>query len=124
MLPYVHELSEGLIDLLQVETVLTSKKADGEQEEATMDAEPTSTNTKYPPFRRAAIHLFNHIIRETTRLLYEEMIQQSPILNATIQRAKTTLSYVAMVVNDGVLKAMAREGVEQLTQLERAMVGL
>ncbi|KAJ7591090.1 hypothetical protein C8J56DRAFT_782610 [Mycena floridula] len=119
LLPYFVELSEGMIDLLQTESVASEPAP-----ETSMDADPTSNNSKFPPLRRAAIHFLSLMIRETTRALWESSDAASFLADATIKRAKITFDYLAVTDHDNVVRVMAREAVELLQQLERAKLGL
>ncbi|KAI5893359.1 ARM repeat-containing protein [Schizophyllum commune H4-8] len=129
MLPYVPDLTSALLDLLQVEGVVgdtVPEKAGKELPAKTeqqlaegrkkpeharrpkpapsMDSLPTSTNSKFPPLRRAALHFLALLIRTTTQ-----------------HRAKITLGYIASTDQDGIVRVMAREAVEELGELERAL---
>ncbi|KAH7916099.1 hypothetical protein BJ138DRAFT_1122026 [Hygrophoropsis aurantiaca] len=126
LLFYVDELSSAMIDLLQVETVpqsLPSKAASIEQDTEqteTMDTKPTSTNTKFPPLRRAALYFLSLLIRTSIEQVYEG--SPSVISGSFVKRARVTLSYVAATDEDGILRVMAGEAVENIDQLQEAMV--
>ena len=120
MLPYSEDLASAIIDLLQVETV-PSRKDNDTAEQATMDSDPTSTNSKFPPFRRAALHFLSLFFRETTKQVYES---GSILPDIFIRRAKIVLSYVASTDQDAVVRIMAREASEGLEQIKLAMIGL
>jgi len=139
MLPYVQDLSLGLIDLLQVETVpekptvKLSKEAESlEEEEPTpvhhpsMDSEPTARNSKFPPLRRAALHFLSLLIRASTKLAYDDNNSNTTDIfpRSTSQRANITLGYIASTDEDNVVRIMAREARESLEQLQRALLGL
>ncbi|KAI0698516.1 hypothetical protein C8T65DRAFT_660439 [Cerioporus squamosus] len=145
-LPYIVDLSSAMVDLLQVETVpmqlragprseRTSEKSEGDVEEAaethpperqpTMDAPPTSTNTKIPPLRRAALHFLGLLIQACTTRMYETGDTERFLLPPDVmRRAKTTLTYIAATDADDVVRVMARETVEGLDQLAEAALGL
>jgi hypothetical protein len=120
-------LSEGLIDLLQVESTPNKEELKQTQdgaEEPNIDSHPTSTNSKFPPLRRAALHLFNLIVRESAQLMYNQVISSLPLPDNTLKRAKITFAYIASVADDRVMKVMAREGGELIEQLQQAAIGL
>ncbi|KAJ7638786.1 hypothetical protein FB45DRAFT_739354 [Roridomyces roridus] len=96
---YSAELSEAMIDLLQIESTSTVSTE-------TEDSNPTSKDPKLPSFRRAAIHFLGILIRQTTN-------ESGRLLN----RIKITLSYVAATDADMVVRVMAREAVEELSEL-------
>ncbi|ESK92903.1 hypothetical protein Moror_9059 [Moniliophthora roreri MCA 2997] len=118
LLPYFVDLSEGILDLLQVET---SRSSDTE---AVMDDQPTSKNTKFPPLRRAALHFLSLLLKGTTEQIYDSSFGKEVFSKELIQRAKIILSYVSDTDVDTVVKVMGREALEQLAQLERAMIDL
>jgi len=138
MLPYVQDLSLGLIDLLQVETVpekptikLSKEEESQEEEEATpvdpsMDSEPTARNSKFPPLRRAALHFLSLLIRASTKLAYDDNSSTTADIfpRSTFQRADITLRYIASTDEDNVVRVMAREARENLEQLQQALIGL
>jgi hypothetical protein len=98
-----------MIDLLQIESTTASTAE---------ETDPTSMDSKLPPFRRAALHFLGLLIRETTKQLYESShVEFSGIL---LRRIKTTLAYVASTDGDAVVRVMAREAVEGLRDLEEA----
>ncbi|KAL1660635.1 hypothetical protein GGF50DRAFT_62802 [Schizophyllum commune] len=132
MLPYVPDLTSALLDLLQVEGVVDDTvpaKASKEKQSAAddekagdktkredeekpgpapcMDSQPTSPNSKFPPLRRAALHFLALLIRTATQHAYA-----------------ITLGYIASTDQDNIVRVMAREAVEELGELERAVVGL
>lgn len=139
-----------MVDLLQVETVpapprreraAPEQAPDGEREDKafedgaapsppavvpeTMDAEPTSKNTKFPPLRRAALHFLTLLIQACTERLYDSGANDALAFPARLlRRAKTTLGYVAATDADGIVRVMAREAQEGLEQLGEAMVGV
>ncbi|KAJ7781261.1 hypothetical protein B0H16DRAFT_1497669 [Mycena metata] len=114
LIPYVTELSEAMIDLLQIES---SSNVSTESD----DNNPLLANSKLPPFRRAALHFLGLLIRETTRQIYESA--HTEFSNRSIKRIRTTLGYVASTDGDMVVRVMAREAVEGLGELEEAMLG-
>ncbi|KAG6873310.1 hypothetical protein C0995_000463 [Termitomyces sp. Mi166 len=129
MLPYVTDLASAMLDILQLEIMSTdsiSKDSakDSEKQSPSMDAEPLSTNTKFPPLRRGALHFLALMIRETTKLIYESSFGTSLFSDDFLRRAKTTLGYVASVDSDNIVRVMAREAAEDLDQLNKAMLGL
>ncbi|KAJ6613487.1 hypothetical protein B0H10DRAFT_1805501 [Mycena sp. CBHHK59/15] len=111
LVPYVADLSEAMIDLLQI----------GMMSIPSEDSNPTSVDSKLPPFRRAALHFLTLLIRETTRQLYDSSYTE--LSNHLLKRVRTTLSYVAATDGDMVVRVMAREAVEGLSELEDARFG-
>lgn len=129
MLPYLADLDDAIIDLLQLETVPATPRSSEENSNTadqtpTMDSDPTSTNSKFPPFRRAALHFLSLLFRETTKQIYESSFGGLILPDGFMRRAKSTLSYVASSDQDTVVRIMAREAGEGLEQIQRAMIGL
>ncbi|KAG9219333.1 hypothetical protein CCMSSC00406_0001743 [Pleurotus cornucopiae] len=131
LIPYTVDLADSMIDLLQLESVSNTqppKPTKPEQDvppepqrsHDTMDDQPTSTNTKFPPLRRAALHFLAILARATTKLVYDGVLERQPFPPRLIQRVKTTLAYVASVDKDNIVRVMAREAGEYLAQLEQA----
>ncbi|KAI0650280.1 hypothetical protein C8Q79DRAFT_1063233 [Trametes meyenii] len=140
---YTLDLTGAMVDLLQVETVpatqrQTTVRPDSESEHQdetksqeptarTIDALPTSANTKFPPLRRAALHLLSLMAQACMNRVYSEGnsgvedLLLPPIL---LRRAKTTLVYVAATDADDVVRVMARETIENLDQMAEAIIGL
>ncbi|KAF5387644.1 hypothetical protein D9615_000386 [Tricholomella constricta] len=128
MLPYVTDLAEAMIDILQIETVPARPESSATPEDAkdqlpTMDSEPTSTNPKFPPLRRAALNFLSLLIRETTKQIYDSSFGRSVFSDDFMRRGKTTLSYVASTDDDNVVRVMAREAVEGLNEMNQAIFG-
>jgi hypothetical protein len=127
LLPYSSDLFEAMIDILQVESisaiapVQASGGQSGEDQDAqeTMDAQPTSTNPKFPPLRRAALHFLSLLLRMTTQSLASASLPAF-----SMKRARTTLSYVASTDPDVIVRVMAQEAVVDLKNLGQAMIGL
>jgi hypothetical protein len=120
LLPYLRDLFEGIIDLLQVESasaMSTSEDASGKVEEEMKDVQPTSTNSKSPPLRRAALHFLS-------RLLQAVAASTSPAPMFSMKRARATLGYIASTDPDMIVRVMAQEAVEDLKTLGQAMIGL
>lgn len=119
-----------MIDLLQLESVSNTQQPkptktedvppEPQRSRDAMDDQPTSTNTKFPPLRRAALHFLSILARATTKLVYDGVLEQQPFPPRLMQRAKTTLAYVASVDKDNIVRVMAREAGEYLAQLEQA----
>ncbi|KAH0587531.1 hypothetical protein H2248_006313 [Termitomyces sp. 'cryptogamus'] len=125
ILSYVTDLANAMLDILQLEIVPTgSTFKDKEKQLPSVDTEPLSTNTKFPPLRRGALHFLALMMRETTKLIYESSFGSSLFSDDFIRRAKTTLGYVASVDSDDIVRVMAREAAEDLNQLNKAMLGL
>lgn len=117
MLPFYVELWHAMLDLLQVE--VSDRKP-----EVTEDTEPISKNTKLPLLRRAAIHLLSQFIRETTREAMESSSRHTVLTSSDVERAKSTLGYVASTDEDTIVRVMARETGELLRDMEKARLGL
>ncbi|KAJ7180037.1 hypothetical protein C8R43DRAFT_384856 [Mycena crocata] len=111
LVPYVADLSEAMIDLLQTESTSTIP-------EESEDTNPTSLDAKLPAFRRAALHFLGLLIRETTRQLYDS--SEVELSSRLLKRIRTTLAYVSSTDGDMVVRVMAREAVEGLVELEEA----
>ncbi|KDR83776.1 hypothetical protein GALMADRAFT_236141 [Galerina marginata CBS 339.88] len=141
MLPYIEDLCQGMVDLLQVESQTLregelqpkSLKSDSQGEEpspskptpSTMDSDPTSRNHKFPPLRRAALHFLSLLIRASTKIVYEETGKATSLLSATaFQRVSLTLGYISFTDEDNIVRVMAREAKENLEELQRAAFGL
>lgn len=128
LLRYTADLSDAMIDLLQVESKpATASKAPESTPTPTptLDDQPTSTNSKLPPLRRAAIHLLALLIREAISEVYEsESTSTSIFPSGLMKRARTTLAYISSTDEDAVVRVMAREAKEELDHLGQAMMGL
>lgn len=141
MLSYVEDLSSAMIDLLQIESVplahddklknttptnLTEKDSElsGNDEPQTMDSNPTSKNSKFPPLRRAAIQFLSLLIQATTRQLYDQPGTDVSVVFPRIlfDRLRITLGYVSSSDADNVVRLMARDATEGLKQLQRAVL--
>ncbi|KAJ3925617.1 MAG: hypothetical protein NXY57DRAFT_30897 [Lentinula lateritia] len=126
VLPYLLDLGEGMIDLLQVETTSTTDNTittKSEGRKSTMDDHPTSTNTKFPPLRRAALHFLTLLIRGTTKEIHESSasVGDNARLSAELtKRMRITLGYISNTDDDMLVRVMAREALEDLAQLELA----
>jgi hypothetical protein len=90
----------------------------------TMDTNPTTANSKFPPLRRAALHFLTLLIRACLSRVYDIGPTGMLISGAHTVRARTTLEYVANTDEDAVVRVMAREAKEGLGQLSNALVGL
>lgn len=127
LLPYSADLFDGMIDLLQLETVpapLSRTEEIAEVAADTMDSQPTAANSKFPPLRRAALHFLTLLIRASITRVYDTGPLGSMIPESSINRAKVVLSYVGSVDEDSIVKVMSREAREHLDQLSNALVGL
>ena len=88
-----------------------------------MDSDPTTADAKFPPFRRASLHFLGVLVRAYTRRAYDS--SSSGISGEfPVRRATATLGYVVTTDADAVVRVMAREVVEAVHTLERALVGL
>lgn len=120
---YASDLSDAMIDLLQVER--PEAEADkGKGSKIDNELPPTSSDSKLPALRRGALHFYAQLIRASTAQVYESGYSSQTFSTAHIRRAKTTLTYVAATDQDGVVRVMANEAVEGLTQLSEALAGL
>lgn len=128
ILPYVEDLSEAMLDLLQIETVAARPEKVKQEETSdspiTMDSEPTSTNAKLPALRRAALHFLSLLIRETTKQTYESSQSHFMFSNSVMRRASAILNYIASTDEDNVVRVMAREAGEGLDSLREAIMGV
>lgn len=113
LIRYLENLSEGMVDLLQVE----SPKSHTTEEED-MNEDPISKSSKLPPLRRAALHFLQVLIKESTLLLYESPEQDALLSEAFLRRARITLGYLASTDPDQVVRVMAREAEEAARQLQ------
>lgn len=90
-----------------------------------MDTHSTSLNSKFPSFRRAALHFLAQLIRAYTRKAYDDNTDLQDSGRAfPIRRAKNTLGYIAATDVDNVVKVMARETGEGVEGLEKALLGM
>ncbi|KAF9009097.1 hypothetical protein BDQ17DRAFT_1349522 [Cyathus striatus] len=132
ILPYFGDLFGAMIDLLQLESVPrnsspVSNKGGAEQDLITMDSHPTSTHSKFPPLRRAAIHFISLLLREIhvqVQDSYNTHPFQLPFTSETIMRLKVTLNYIASTDEDNIARVMAREARDQIQELQNALLGL
>lgn len=124
MLPYVVDLAEGMVDLLQIESTSGTVPQNSTDEAPPKEFEPTSSNSKLPPLRRAALHLLSLVFRETTKSIYDSSFSGSILSDSFMRRAKTTLSYVSSTDEDAVVRVMAREAGENLEQMREAIIGI
>jgi hypothetical protein len=118
-----------MIDLLQVESVpRSSGRGSQSQRDATCgevnpDSEATSTDSKLPQLRRAALHFIAISVRGLIARVHDGHELPREIQKVTIGRAASTLSYVALVDEDAIVRLMARETRELLDDLGRAFLG-
>ncbi|PCH41522.1 hypothetical protein WOLCODRAFT_163168 [Wolfiporia cocos MD-104 SS10] len=138
LLPYAADLADAMVDLLQVETVpMAQQRAPKRSTVETMDdvdapapkldtedAQPTSTNSKFPPLRRSALHFLSLLVQACIARVYEGDDGVLAFAPQVLRRAKATLGYVAATDADAVVRVMARETLEGLDQLGTALVGL
>ncbi|KAF5393666.1 hypothetical protein D9757_000047 [Collybiopsis confluens] len=123
--PHFVDLAEGMVDLLQVEA--TPPRSISSAKDALplmMDNNPTSSNSKLPPLRRAAIHFLSILIRSLTKEAYELFGDTQVLSTELSKRMRITLEYIASTDVDRLVRVMAREASEDLVQLERAKLGL
>lgn len=115
-----------MIDLLQVETVgahrdKTSSEKSKPTDAISADTEATSTSSKLPPLRRAALHFLLRLIQQTTIRIHHSGSRE---LTFPMKRAHTTVGYVASTDEDAIVRVMARETLEALNDLGRAILGV
>lgn len=129
-LPYTLELSEAMVDLLQIESMPEASKTNTrgfkpKEPKATMDSESTVIDSKHPALRRAALHFLALLIRSSTADVYNSgYIYNGPTFSGPqARRAKTTLAYVASTDVDNFVRVMAREVLEGMDQLNEAFIG-
>jgi hypothetical protein len=134
--PYAADLFDGMIDLLQLESVsATSRRAqegssrtDGgealhEEPPVSMDSQPTAANSKFPPLRRAALHFLSLLLQACVTRVHSVGTRGLIISESSIGRAKTILRYTSLIDQDSVVQVMAEETTELLEQLSRALMG-
>ncbi|KAF7964709.1 hypothetical protein HWV62_3687 [Athelia sp. TMB] len=124
---YASGLSDAMIDLLQVERAVERPEAaadKGKNSKSESEPQPTSSDSKLPALRRAALHLYTQLIRASTSQMYESSYSSQTFSTSQIRRAKTTLLYVAATDRDAVVRVMASEAIEHLRQLSEALAGL
>ncbi|TFK75938.1 hypothetical protein BDN72DRAFT_891803 [Pluteus cervinus] len=123
LLPYIQDLVNAMVDLLQVESV-ASKQTHSKTEKPTMDTEPTFAESKFPPLRRAAIRFLSLVVKDTTQALYDDFCDPSILPQPMVERAKTTLGYLTYADDDQMIRVMAREALEMFEHLQTAQLGL
>jgi Required for nuclear transport of RNA pol II C-terminus 1 len=148
LLPYVNDLANAMLDLLQVEGARAAAQrhqppappvADANSGSNTsppypptvsMDSQPTAADAKFPQFRRVSLHFLGVLVRAYTRRAYASSGSSAsasgvpPAYDFPVRRATTTLGYVAATDADPVVRVMAREVDEAINALQRALVGL
>lgn len=129
---YSTDLLDGMIDLLQVESVAASEAPPQKTKESpiqvegsasrneaagdALDAEPLSSNPKLAPLRRAALHFLTLLIRSRLSAAYDgQSIREG---ESVMKRARITLAYLASTDADNVVRIMAREALELLQNLQ------
>ena len=143
MLPYIEDISQSLVDLLQTEsaplehrklqsapsdapdTTRARKSDQSEETNLTLDSNLSLTNPKSASLRRAALHFLSILITASTKLVYEETtINPNFFPRDMFHRLSITVGYVSSTDEDKVVRMMARESKEHLEQLQRAVFGL
>lgn len=140
MLPYTDDLSQAMIDLLQVETDVATEvikkkgsegeamerdETDGDHDQAAAppgDNDHLTANPRYPPLKRAALHLLGRLVRSTIR----EVDDDNPVIPFStdfLRRARITLGYVASTDKDNVTRVMAREVRDDIASFELSLLG-
>jgi hypothetical protein len=144
LLSYAYDLTNAMLDLLQIEGARASAQVQPPQASEEnpysgsppavasmgMDTHPTAADAKFPPFRRASLHFLGMLVRAYTRRAHA-LSDSSPGVGGMppaddfpARRAMTTLGYVAATDADAVVRVMAREVADAVQALERALVGL
>jgi hypothetical protein len=146
---YSQEIGEGMLDLLQLETVASVEKKRGEKsaaqdndrpEEAApsyitlkhvveagdieMDSDPLQKDAKLSPLRRSAIHLLSVLVKVLLHQVYESGASGLGGTLFSAQRGLTTLRYMATTDADNTVRVLAAECVDLLAQLRRAILGV
>ncbi|KAJ3558366.1 hypothetical protein NM688_g970 [Phlebia brevispora] len=86
---------------------------------------PTTTSSKIPPLRRAALHLLILMVRAYAAQVDEESVKAVYVLPPEVlRRARTTAVYISGTDEDGIVRVMAKELVEELDTLAETMLGL
>lgn len=148
LLPYAHEITHAMLDLLQIEGARALVQAQGHPVSVTTDAisspispsspqspipnmddQPMAANPTFPPFRRAALHFLGTLVRAYTRRAYASSgsgVDGSGMSadDFPTRRAATTLAYIAATDADAVVRVMAGEVGDAVHTLERTLVGL
>lgn len=143
MLPYVEDICQALVHLLQIESLPLetskpkprpviedeneTKTQDTEKvSPPTMDSDPTSKNSKLPPLRRSALRFLSLLIRATTKTVYEDSTTKPAafLSKENFRGLGLTLGYISSTDRDEVVRVMAREAKENLEELQRAAFGL
>ncbi|KAL0579533.1 hypothetical protein V5O48_002462 [Marasmius crinis-equi] len=115
--PFFLELSDGILDLLQLEGRTT-------ETETAIDDDPTSKNSKFPPLRRAALHFLSLLLKGTIENIYDTSSGRTIFSQDLIRRTKIILSYAGETDGDTVVRVMAREALELTKELELAIVDI
>jgi hypothetical protein len=147
LLPYAHDISHAMLDLLQIEgahasaeeqqqpastTDANARSTSPSPPTASMDSQPTTADPTFPPFRRASLHFLGMLVRAYTRRAYAG-VSSDPSIGGSgmpslddfpVRRAATTLGYIAATDADAVVRVMAGEVGDAVHALERALVGL
>lgn len=126
-----------MVDLLQVETVPVrpyrktsnpEEAANEERKEFKIDStefKATTTSSKIPPLRRAALHLIMLLLRAYAAQVEEDSVKAIYVLPPEVlKRARTTAGYVSVTDEDSIVRVMAREVIEELDKSAEAMLGL
>ena len=152
--PYATDLVEAMVDLLQVEGVPVAAQtrsnespptqggdeytANGEQREHettegdrkswrpdATEFKPTTTNSRLPPLRRAALHFLSLMLRAYASQAENAAAKAMNVLPpASLKRVRITAGYVANTDEDSIARVMAREVVEDVDSLAEVMLEL
>jgi hypothetical protein len=146
LLPYAHDITHAMLDLLQIEGARASVQAQDPVSTTTdansspiepspqspipsMDNQPTAANPSFPSFRRASLHFLGILVRAYTRRAYGSSVSSLGWSGMSVddfpaRRAATTLAYIAATDADAVVRVMAGEVSDAVHTLEQALVGV
>lgn len=122
LLPYAADLTDAMVQLLQIESVRAeSEPRSSSEPETTMDDSPAANDAKLPPFRRASLHFLALLARAYTRQAYEDPRRATSLSTFPMERVETTLGYIAATDADDMVRVMAREVIDALQEIKRAL---
>ncbi|EPQ59213.1 hypothetical protein GLOTRDRAFT_70452 [Gloeophyllum trabeum ATCC 11539] len=126
LLLYLEDLCSAMVDLLQLEgKAVVMPQVENEREPVdTMDTNPTSKQSKLPPFRRAALHLLSLLLKASTERIYDLGRDANIFPSTLVTRTRNTLRYISSTDEDAVVRVMAWETLDQLNSLGEAMIGI
>lgn len=144
MLPWSNDLTSGIIDLLQTESVAyrpsTTRVSDTPKSESPEidgpvgdprlkeddSIPPLAISPKIPTLRRAALHFISLLLRAAVERMYSSsgMTTEEFFDTTLVERLSTVVDYVWVTDQDGIARAQAEECVTLINQLGRARFGL